>query len=203
MGSCVDNALAFLYEFDLMAEGKTAYLPSRLYLYYNVRFIEGSVGTDSGSTVSDGLLAVQRSGMVPETSWPYKDSNLFKRPQAKLYQVGKQNIPKKCSHLNQDRTTLRTCLAGGRPYAAGFPVYESFMSQEVASTGIVPLPDVNTEQLLGGHCVSFVGYNDAENLYWGRNSWGSTWGIGGYFKMPYSLVHDSDFFGDFVGIPTV
>jgi hypothetical protein len=47
---------------------------------------------------------------------------------------------------------MRGCLAEGYPFVLGFTVYESFESDTVAQTGIVPMPR-SGEQVLGGHCV--------------------------------------------------
>jgi len=37
----------------------------------------------------------------------------------------------------------------------------------------------------GGHCVALVGYDDAEGYWLAKNSWGTGWGDGGYFKIAY------------------
>ena len=66
-------------------------------------------------------------------------------------------------------------------------VYESFESPEVAQTGVMPIPQPG-EQPLGGHAVLAVGYDDAKQVLIVRNSWGTAWGDGGYFYMPYAIV---------------
>ena len=38
---------------------------------------------------------------------------------------------------------------------------------------------------LGGHCIVIVGYNDEEKYWIIKNSWGSSWGQGGYGKIGY------------------
>jgi len=43
---------------------------------------------------------------------------------------------------------MRSCLADGFPFVFGFTVYESFESQEVAKTGVVPLPNPD-EKVMG------------------------------------------------------
>ena len=56
---------------------------------------------------------------------------------------------------------MKGCLAAGYPFVFGFTVYESFESQAVAKTGDVPMPRPG-EQVLGGHAVLAVGYDDAQ-----------------------------------------
>jgi C1A family cysteine protease len=51
--------------------------------------------------------------------------------------------------------------------------------------------------VLGGHEVLVVGYLAAyPNHALVRNSWGTGWGIGGYFLMPWTFLLDSGFTGD-------
>ena len=39
---------------------------------------------------------------------------------------------------------------------------------------------------MGGHCVAIVGYNDDPGYWICKNSWGLTWGMGGYFNIRYN-----------------
>ncbi len=71
-------------------------------------------------------------------------------------------------------------LATTGPLAACFDVYEDFYSY---SSGIYHHV---TGSYKGGHCISIVGYNDADDGYWiCKNSWGSGWGMNGYFNIAY------------------
>lgn len=37
--------------------------------------------------------------------------------------------------------------------------------------------------MIGGHCVTFVGYDERGIII--RNSWGADWGNNGYVTIPY------------------
>jgi C1A family cysteine protease len=91
---------------------------------------------------------------------------------------------------------MRKCLAEGYPFVFGFTVYESFESPAVAKTGVVNLP-APKEKSLGGHAVLAVGYNDATKRFIVRNSWGTDWGLQGYFTMPYDYLDNRNLSDDF------
>ena len=79
-------------------------------------------------------------------------------------------------------------LTNGYPVVMGFLVYQSFMTANVAKTGIMPYPNTKREKLLGGHAVLLVGYNKTKKVFIARNSWGTNWGDKGYFYMPFDIV---------------
>jgi len=94
--------------------------------------------------------------------------------------------------LNQ----MKGCLASGYPFVFGFTVYESFESDQVAKTGVAPMPATN-EKVLGGHAVLAAGYDDGSQRFLVRNSWGPDWGMGGYFTLPYAYLTDANLADDF------
>jgi C1A family cysteine protease len=97
---------------------------------------------------------------------------------------------------------IQGCLASGYPVVFGFSVYESFETQEVARSGVVPLPKKGEKQL-GGHAVLAVGYDDTAQSFIVRNSWGPSWGQDGYFTMPYAYVTSGQLASDFWALYTV
>ncbi len=83
---------------------------------------------------------------------------------------------------------LREVLAEKRPVVCGISMYESFFSAATARTGRVAIPNQQQERFLGGHAVVCVGYDESEKVLIMRNSWGSDWGDGGYFYLPYAYI---------------
>lgn len=95
-------------------------------------------------------------------------------------------------NLNQ----MKGCLASRYPFVFGFSVYDSFESDQVATTGHAPMPSP-TEGAIGGHAVMAVGYDDANQWFIIRNSWGTGWGMAGYFTLPYAYLTDNNLADDF------
>jgi C1A family cysteine protease len=77
------------------------------------------------------------------------------------------------------------------PVLVGFTVYESFVTQQVADTGIMPVPKPGEPQQ-GGHEVLCLGYDIPRQLALIQNSWGEDWGQRGYFEMPFEVISSPD-----------
>jgi C1A family cysteine protease len=71
LGSCTANAIAGAIEFDQIKANLKEFTPSRLFIYYNERVMEGTVNSDSGAQIRDGIKSVATLGALPETDWPY------------------------------------------------------------------------------------------------------------------------------------
>jgi C1A family cysteine protease len=75
-------------------------------------------------------------------------------------------------------------------------VYDSFESTTVAQTGNAPMPQPG-EKVVGGHAVAAVGYDDQNQWFIVRNSWADTWGMKGYFTLPYQYLLETNLSDDF------
>jgi C1A family cysteine protease len=191
LGSCTANAIAGAIQFEQMKQQlPTIFNPSRLFIYYNERVMEGTVASDSGAQIRDGIKSVANQGVCPEAMWPYVVANFSQQPPQNCYDTATQNKVKRYQRLSQHLTLMKACLASGYPFVFGFTVYDSFETPQVAQTGVVPMPAAS-EQVLGGHAVVAVGYDDSQQRFIVRNSWGTTWGQQGYFTMPYAYLTQS------------
>jgi C1A family cysteine protease len=200
LGSCTGNGCARLFEHRLHAEGRALLIPSRLFIYYNERALEGTINSDSGAQVRDGLKVLAKFGAPPETDWPYNIGKFKLKPPAQAYADALKDQALQYHAVKLALADIKQALADGNPVVGGFTVYESFESARVAQTGLMPLPGAK-EAVLGGHCVLWDGYDDASQTFWCANSWGQAWGCApaagkarGWFKMPYAnLKNCSDF----------
>jgi C1A family cysteine protease len=198
LGSCTANAIAGALQFLERKEGSPSpVMPSRLFIYYNERALEGTVESDSGAQIRDGIKSVVKRGFCSEDLWPYDIKRFTARPPASCYSAALKDRVSEYLRLDHEQSVnLLTCLASGYPFVFGFSVYESFESPEVAATGIVRMPRMG-ERVLGGHAVVACGYNMKAGRFIVRNSWGGRWGMNGYFTMPFDYLTDAFLSADF------
>jgi C1A family cysteine protease len=196
LGSCTANALAAAYEFEKMRQKQPYFMPSRLFIYYNERVIENTVKSDSGAQIRDGIKTIASQGVCPETMWAYVESKFATKPSCKCYKTAKKNEVQQYLAINHSLDDIKQCLAQGFPVVFGFTVYESFMSDAVAKTGIMPMPNLN-ETPEGGHAIMSAGYDDSKKALIIRNSWGTDWGLQGYFYMPFDYITTPNLASDF------
>ncbi len=203
LGSCTANAIGAALEFEQIKQGEKEFAPSRLFIYYNERAMEHTVNEDAGAMIRDGIKSVANLGAPPEDpDWPYVISKFKTKPPKKAYTDGLKYQAILYQRLTQQADQLKGCLASGYPFVFGISVYESFESQAVAKTGRVPMPK-STEKNLGGHAIMAVGYDDSQKRFIIRNSWGTDWGMKGYFTLPYDYVLDENLADDFWTIKSV
>jgi len=196
LGSCVGNGCGDAWEFALRAEGLPAPLPSRLFIYYFGRELEGTVLSDSGLEIRDGLKVLATKGCCDEKLWRYDIAKFKSKPSKSAIAAAVAHKATNYYAVQQNITVMKTCLADGFPIVIGMTVYESFESQAVADGGVVPMPGRH-EQAMGGHCVVIVGYDDKKRLFIVRNSWGEGWGDRGYCYIPYEYLTSPKLASDF------
>ncbi|OLQ08596.1 putative peptidase C1-like protein [Symbiodinium microadriaticum] len=195
LGSCTANALAAAFHFTLHKmevendKDFADFTPSRLFIYYNERLVEGSVNQDAGAMIRDGIKTMSKVGVCPESVWKYDDGpDFFKQqPDSRSYEIAQKCKVSGYARVAQDLSQMKMCIKSGYPFVFGFAVLSSFQTAEVASTGRMVMPQP-TDQQLGGHAVCAVGYDDFQQCFIVRNSWGEGWGDKGYFYMPYEYI---------------
>jgi len=192
----VENCDTTKITVQLSSKETNIFVPSRLFIYYNERDLEGNVSKDAGAEIHDGIQVMNTIGVCPETDWPYDILKFAVKPDEKCYTEAQNHKSIDYNALDQNLDQLKACLISGFPVAFGFVVYQSFESDYVKQTGQVPMPEKG-EKVLGGHAVALVGYDDSKKVFIVRNSWGSNWGDRGYFYMPYQYVLNQELSSDF------
>jgi C1A family cysteine protease len=189
LGSCTANAVGAAIQYDELKQGLAcADAPSRLFIYYNERSFEGTVGQDSGASIRDGIKAITKFGYCSESEWPYDIAKFADKPPKQCYNDAMNHKALQYRRVQQSLDDIRRVIQSGYPIVFGISVYDSFESEEVSTTGVVPMPR-KSESLLGGHAILLVSYDDDKKRFGFRNSWGK-WGENGtgYGYLPYDYV---------------
>ena len=185
LGACTGFGCCRGVELAHALAGSPITVRSPLWLYWQERWIEHTILEDAGAMPRDGLAVAKKVGIAPEVDWPYVPSEFTMAPPQDLANAAPAEIGGyyRCNNVYE----VKQALANKHPVVAGIQVWESFESDEVAQTGVIPLPNTDTEELLGGHCICFEGYNDTTGEIIAANSWGTSWGSAGYFVLPYAF----------------
>lgn len=207
LGTCTAHAVAGAYGYEQRVQKLRVINPSRLFINYNELALTNQTKKRKPTVrLRDALKAVAKKGVCPESVWKYRDnpSLLLKQPPKKAFDAASKRrvfeyhrIPIESMKPEVFLKHLKRCLADRCPVVFGFELYESFKTDKVKKTGIVPIPDRKHDKFDTGHAVMAVGYDDRRKAVLFRNSWGTDWGMKGYFWMPYKMISDPKFTHDF------
>jgi C1A family cysteine protease len=149
----------------------------------------GNCNEGYASTASDYL---RDTGTAVETCYPYTNtdgtcSNACPRWQSNAYKIASWQYVSLSGSATA--ATIKNAIHSGGPVVAWFQVYTDFYyySSEVYTW--------QWGDLEGNHFVLVVGYDDTLGAFIVKNSWDTTWGDAGYFKIAYSELTGNTLFG--------
>lgn len=181
--SVVGFAVAAALEHAIYSkEGKKVVISPR-YIFNQINNAE-----NQGAVISDALDLLIEKGAVEESAWPYLPGEYAKpvpenSQKAFHYKIKDYFQIYDLSNSNTNITRVfQKRLNGNQIIIAGILVYKDLYN--TGKNGIyAPNTTGNRE---GGHAIAFVGYDDKKQLFKFRNSWGNTWGDGGYGYISYT-----------------
>lgn len=151
---------------------------SALWCYWSARKQSRDLGVRlgrEGAVVGHSLLALQARGIIPQIMWADSQQNQqayndqIKPPQADLDEGQKHLATGAQAARIQSAQQWYDFQGQGYPICFGISIGAGFMT--TAEDGRINLGG----RVVGGHCVSGVGYSKKQNKQWIQNSW-YTWG---------------------------
>lgn len=191
-GSCTGHAGSSDVEWQFRRYRNQSPILSPADLYANELIKEGTFPNDDGAQPRTICQILNQVGVCEEGIDPYVAGQIEKpsdtaAANAAQYKLGGY-------HRLTGLQDVLSCLGNATPWPVlvSFQVYESFESENVQDTGMMPVPNVNSEELLGGHEVICLGYDLKAGLILCQNSWGPAWGQSGFFQMPFEVVNNQN-----------
>lgn len=179
-GSCVAFGTCATVEGTLRCERRDPNLQLDLaeaYLFY-CRAVDEGCNCKTGWNPAAALEVFKSKGGAPdEASFPYTAGDQacavasdWESRATTIADWVKLNTP--------DET--KAWIAEKGPAVAAMAVYEDF--RHYMGGGVYKYV---AGPLKGGHCICLVGYDDSEECWIGKNSWGTGWGEDGFFRIGY------------------
>jgi C1A family cysteine protease len=126
---------------------------------------------DDGMYPSEAMQIMQTRGCPLETSHPFRGREIGDTTaQAANFRINSYSRVMSLNDLKIALTTYGPCIMT-------FPAYNDSMMFWRQNSG---------DRRLGGHCVLVVGFDDTQQWFILRNSWGSVFGDSGYCYYPYN-----------------
>lgn len=155
---------------------------SPTWIYNGARYLDGSLAYDDGCYPEDALNWLKMKGCLLEHLWPYNGFEKTSPPSSLNVEAAKYPL------LSYHRVTDDVdgiCDAIANEYYVSIGTPWPYTWVDVGSTG--ELPEITTSNsIAGGHETCLYGYDRTVRLFYGINSWGTAWGKGGLYSMPFS-----------------
>lgn len=143
---------------------------------------EGNEGCNGGLMDQAFDYIKKNKGIDTEASYPYEgvdEKCRYKKKNVGADDIGFVDVK------SGDEEALKKAIASVGPVSIAIDAsHESF---QFYSTGVYVEPKCSSDQLDHGVLVVGYGTEDGKDYWLVKNSWGTTWGDGGYIKMARNL----------------
>jgi len=181
-GSCVAFGSIATVESSLRVQRNDANLEvdlSEAHLFF-CHGPETGAACDSGWWPHLAYDAFKNKGVAVEECYRYEDglekkdcSGLCPNPDSSEVKISNY------TDLTGKPAEIKEWVSSKGPVSACFIVYQDFYSY---NSGIYKHV---TGEKVGGHCVTIIGYDDNEGCWICKNSWFTSWGEQGFFRIAY------------------
>lgn len=197
-GTCVGQAASGVKDWQETKQYKREVKTSPLFVYSECKKLDGIPDTE-GTYPRVAMKVLKDFGVCKEGTFPYSlmkgkippDATDHARNEAKEFIVNAYAQAQTLAEVKQ-------ALMREGPVLGALLVASSFMEPE---QGFVPMPE---GYIMGGHAIVVTGWDDnlkhtyrrsfaGKTTFQGflrvRNSWGTSWGDGGYCWVPYEFFN--------------
>ncbi|MGC3995052.1 MAG: C1 family peptidase [Propionicimonas sp.] len=193
-GSCVAFGTTAVLESMVRIAAKEPALHvdlSEAYAFFCLGPKHGAGACPDGGWWPDDALTAMKSGITDEANFPYTDADQA----CGRGSDWRTRLTKYSSWTRKTTlTSMKRYLATVGPMTACFTIYEDFYY--FYTGGVYSYHKKTAGDVVGGHCVQIVGYDDAQHCWIAKNSWGTGWGEDGYFRIHYgSAGIDAEMWG--------
>ena len=166
---------------------------SRLYLYFTTRWLDKKnmlPVEDQGATLKSVFTALSTYHYIDEVKYPYEIEKVNSIPPSKVFEEA--ITVNKCPFVSYRQITQTKCSLKYSlymcqlPILCGIQVYSNF-TRLTKEDDILTLPSPQDE-LLGGHAVVIIGFDDETDTFEILNSHGSDFGNEGYFRIKSEYI---------------
>lgn len=150
-----------------------------------------------GGSPSGASAYIRDTGLPLESCFPYTaydaqdaDNSVYCNEACDNWQADTYQI-EEYGRVSSTVDAIKEALVNTGPLVTTFYVYEDFYTY---LGGIYAYTYGEKE---GGHAVLIVGYDDVNQCFIVKNSWGMNWGESGYFRIAYSELSTAITFGEY------
>lgn len=154
-------------------------------------------GMDYGAFFDDAFKLLVDNGCATYAEFPYT-TNITKWPSEQIYMNALKYRSNEFFYINATNMTgiqnIKQYIADGNVAVLGIDVFPNFDNISLYEYTYCSADKSGSSR--GGHAVTIVGYDDNKVTHDGVgafkvvNSWGTSWGLSGYFWMSYTAVMD-------------
>lgn len=148
----------------------------------------------AGSSVTGCLDFIYNLGVCTWATCPYSDTNgcSITPTSEQIAEAAQHKIPNYGRLTNTDRTGIKNSVITHHPVMTGINIDANFTNAQAGyiwnSIGSGNAP----------HAVAVIGYDDSKNAYLIMNSFGTSWGDGGFLWVDYNIYEQRAGFYSYV-----
>lgn len=151
-------------------------------------------GSCAGGYIDEASNYIESTGLPPETCFPYTGTNTScSNASCPYWQTDTYTIPswQWVTTTSPTVDAIKTALYNYGPLVTTMQVYSDFYYY---TSGVYSYTSGTYE---GGHAIELIGWDDDNQAFICKNSWGTGWGESGFFEIAYSQLTNGVAFGDY------